>query len=425
MYTGWVPNVSGFLSFSHIGGMPVRNRTFGEDVFPPTKFLEDAPRLSLLQERNLSDRPAIGWLNKNSRRGRLTFLMLAELQDSARDIRKLSGVILFAPSGLDAPLRRLHAGVKDSSVDSLAESTTDALKQLSVGQAAAFCAVRFELESDGVVQLQSIANAGPNDEGGPLCAFEAYSFLKDVLHKHRFHSGADDAMLELTQCGPGDQLWVERVLRNLHRSVISSFRNTNPSAQVEGLGKLAYLESFIRVLERRDIKPRPEYSVTSLRSALEAHQTRGLQERDEKSLLWSYMLSMAAIVVPVIFVTLQLLQMPCIEGLSNSDLCKQSFTISPVMMALAASVLRNLDWLLLATILVAAGVVLTINRKRLFAYNSDKLSLASWTNDLRDMIFRFAISSRLFALLILALSAGGLLWGYSKLAWLLLEGTPK
>lgn len=421
-YTGWIPNVSGCLSFSHIGGLTVRNRIISEDVFPPTKFLEDAPYLSLLQRRNLSDRPAIGLAHANPEKGRLTFLLIAELRgDQQSTPTSMAGVIVFAPTKLGRPLEDLHEQLKSEQLHSLQDVADGPLKGLSNQLGEAFCAIHFDLFVDGVVALRPISRLLPDDDMGPIIAFEAYSFLKDVLHKHRFHSGTDDATLELTPCGIKDPLWAERVVRNLHRSVIASFRTARPASQVDGLGKLSYLESFLGVIDKRRLTVSRGYALTPLRSALEAHQARAALERDEKNLAWSYILSMAAIVVPVIFVTLQLLQIPCIRGLTWTDQCAYKLDVSPNIIDLANVVLTHLEWVLLGTTLVTGIVLLALNRRRLFAYNSEKLSLATWTNDLRDLFFRIAISSTRSALVLLFVLAAVIIALYAGMVWWLLE----
>lgn len=402
MYTGWVPNVSGYLSFSHIGGLPVRNRTFSENIYPATRFLEDAKFISLIQERNLSDRPNIGYINANPANGRFTFLLQAE-PIFEQSNRYLSGIIFCVPKSLDAQLHELHEEVIDNHLTSptrISGLTAHALTLYSKN-GAAFFAVNFKLEDNGIVVIGSIANAEPNSGDGQLRAFEAYSFLKDVLHGHRFHSPTDDALLELT---PDDSskpdLWADRVAKNLHRSVISSFRSTLASAQVQGLGKLSYLNSFLSVLEGRKIPYGRMSSLDSLRTALEANQARAALEKDEKNLFVTYMTSMAAIALPILFICLQLLQMPCIEGITFSEGCKTKFTVPAIMLTTASMTLAYLPWIALAACLLPAIVILIALRKKLHAYNSGKLALPSWTTDLRDVVLRLAVSSTRLALFV-------------------------
>lgn len=401
--------MSGYLSFSHIGGMPVRNRTFAEDIHPPTKFLEDEKYISLLQVRNLSDRPTVGPINSNPANGRFRFLLQAELVNSV-PCRQLAGIVVCAPAALSEPISKLHEAARLNTPSTSSSLAAAAIVNLQHQLGTSFFAVSFTLADDGVIELDSMANASPTDAGGPLRAFEAYSFIKDVLHRHRFHSPTDDALLELTANSANINLWADRAARNLHRSVISSFRSTSPSAQVDGLGKLSYLESFMKVLERRKITLDLLVSTGSLRSAIEANQSRGILEREEKSLLLAYMMSLAAIALPILFVCLQLLQMPCIERLTYSDSCEIKFQVPDIMLDVAMITLAWLHWVIIVASLLAATLVLILGKKRLHAYISGKLALATWTTDLRDLIFRLAVSSRLLAIGILLAFSVAIVW---------------
>ena len=116
--------------------------------------------------------------------------------------------------------------------------------------------------------------------------------------------------------------------------------------------------------------------------------------------LVTYMTSMAAIALPILFICLQLLQMPCIEGITFSEGCKTKFTVPAIMLTTASMTLAYLPWIALAACLLPAIVILIALRKKLHAYNSGKLALPSWTTDLRDVVLRLAVSSTRLALFV-------------------------
>lgn len=424
MYVGWIPNVSGYLSYSHIGGMPIRNKTFRESLYPPTKFLnhsEEPTYISLLQERNLSDRPTLGPITRSTARGRFTFLLQAELH-WAGAVRTLKGFVFCIPmqhsSELDALHKRAQQGANPGN---FASETAHVLADLGARFPEAFFAMRFDLHDDGIIELHTAFNKSTDARNQRVMPFEAYSFVKDVLHRHKFHSASDDALLELAPCALQDgRTWSNLVARNLHRSVISSFRSASPSSHVDGLGQLSYLESFLRILEKRQIKDVPDFSFDSLRSALEAHQNRAALERDELSTITTFALSMLAIALPILFVCLQLLQIPCIEGLNKTaDCTAASFSIPPKIIDVAAIVLRKLDWLIVGLIVVVACVLLYLGRHRFLSLGSSKINLSSWISDVRDLLLRVAISNRWITLAILsgvgALIAFGSLYSLKEL----------
>lgn len=425
MYLGWIPNVSGYLSFSHIGGLPIRHRVIEEKIHPPTRFQKGSETVSLWQERNLSDRPELGWLKWDTAKGLHHFLLQGMLTTASSGRRCLTGVIISVPSELSKYLLSAHAGFIEGRLpidQSLATRYSSVLTYLEQNTAGGHYALSFHLEEDGIVEMQSLANAAPSDRHGRLLALEAYSFLKDVLHKHRFHNASDDAMLELVEAQDvGDPVWYQSVIRNLHRSVIASFRSASRLAQANALGKLAYLDSFLSVLERRKIQPQPGISVATLREGLMQHQACGREEDEQKNLFVSYSLSALAIAVPVLFVGLQLLQIPCIAGLNwAKDQCTRTFEVPPLILDITASVLRQLDYVVLASILGLAALVLLLRWKHLFRYQEARTSEGRWTGDLRDIFFRLGISHGVIARLLLLAAGGGLIIGTGWIIrWLL------
>lgn len=408
MYHGWIPNVSGYLSFTHIGGMKIRHRVISEKVYPPTKFLNGNPSISILQERNLSDRPTIGSFNSNTAAGRHVFLLQASLKGTYNG-RSLSGVVISVPSIFNASLEEIHDNfVPADLIDSTAITNKyiPLLANLRSQTHNGCFGLSFTLSEDGVITFSSLANASPTDTEGSLLAFEAYSFVKDLVHKHRFHSSADDALLELTEANLSDPKWYESVIRNLHRSVISSFRSTSKLSLANALGKLTYLESFLQVLARRDIKPHTDIAISTLREALLHHQACGQEEKDQHHLFTSFGLAMLAIALPLLFVCLQLLQIPCIDGLSfQGTNCKVAFFVPPSIIKLSSFVLQYLDYAMISAIVVFAAAIFGFWWTHLYRYNEARTTEGKWSGDLRELLLRMGVSHEKAAQWVIGLAA--------------------
>lgn len=395
MYHGWIPNVSGYLSFTHIGGMKIRHRVISEEVHPPTKFLNGNPSISILQERNLSDRPTIGSFNSNTEAGRHSFLLQACLTGTYNG-RSLSGIVISVPIIFNDRLKEIHANFTPAdSIDQTVITNkyipllTDLCTQTNNG-----CfGLTFTLSEDGVVTFSSIVKASPTDPDGSLLAFEAYSFVKDLVHKHRFHSSADDALLELTPASLSDPKWYESVIRNLHRSVISSFRSTSKLSLANALGKLTYLESFLQVLARRDIKPHTVIAISTLREALLHHQACGQEEKEQHHLFTSFGIAMLAIALPLLFVCLQLLQIPCIDGISyQTGNCKVTFFVPSSIIKLSSFVLQYLDFAMISAVVVFAAAIFGFWWTHLYRYNEARTTEGKWSGDLRELLLRLGVS---------------------------------
>ncbi len=414
MYYGWIPTVAGHLSFSHIGGLPIRQRVVRESVYPVSRFRKGSDTVSILQVRDLADQPELGPLKFEAAAGLHYFLLQGRLTVSGAR-RTLSGVVISAPAELCEYIDATHSAAREGklAIDStLPARYTTLLDHLREKTAGGHYCLSFEIGDDGVVAMESLANASPTDENGSLLALEAYFFIKDVLHKHRFHNPSDDALLELTEAtAVDDPEWYQSVIRNLHRSIISSFRSSSKVAHAKALGKLAYLESFLGVLERRNLEPEPFVSISTLRLALEQHQALVREQDSQRNLLASYFLWLLGVAIPIFFVSLQLLQIPCITGLNAGTECAEAFEIPSVVMTVTAFVLKQLDYLIVASVSGFALAIMALWSNRLYRHAETATAAPSTLGDLRDLFLRVSISHPRVARGLLLLLGGVLLAG--------------
>jgi hypothetical protein len=86
-----------------------------------------------------------------------------------------------------------------------------------------------------------------------LLTFETFSFLKDLIHNHKFHGTSDDSIVvPVKVTDDSDERWRDETARNIHRAIISSVRNL--PAQLEltnALGKICYLRTFLSISKTR------------------------------------------------------------------------------------------------------------------------------------------------------------------------------
>lgn len=424
MYSGWIPNVSGYLSLSHLGGIPIRHRVLEELIHPPTKFQDGGDVVSIIQRRNLSDKPEIGSLKPNTKGGIHTFLLQAKLSLSPTGSRLLTGIVMSVPQVFHSHLYEVHKDfVKGKLLPNGPIPTTYASVISSLGQvtgAGHFC-LEFELSDDGVITLKSLSNASPTDNQGALLAFEAYSFVKDLLHKHRFHSHSDDAMLELTEVSNvHDAKWATKVIRNLHRSIISSFRSSSSPSQNDALGKLSYLDSFINIADRRKLSVGLDISTKTLREALTHYQACGHEMREDRSVFTTFAISVVAVALPLLFICLQLLQIPCIAGLTQSDTCKHIFIVAPAVINLAHFVLQHLEYVIVGCILLFMLVLVYLWRQRLYRYSEARTAEGSFIGEAREILLRMSVTNpkvTKFCLILSAVLVAAI--SYETITWLL------
>lgn len=375
IYKCWLPNASAYISLKHLGGVG-HSRNLYEELRLTDPALPNWR--SFLQHRPLTERPGIRQ-NRHSK-AEYVFLFQAVIkEDSSTGLSKdLSGIVYVVPLNYATHLQELHALKAKKDVS---DESNFLLQEIAAsgGPSAALMAMRFTLEADGYLQIQSLHSTtdfeepkDPNLSYGQHNAFEIYSFLRDAFHKHKFHSARDDYSLEpYVVTSNIDQEWIGKVARSLHRSVISGYRGDNERVCSQSLGKLAYLEAFYASTRQRGLEMHlPKLNLESLKAAIQAmafEMNAAIHKSEQKTHLF---LAFLAVFIPFIFVVMQLLQVPCIDGLNYDYKAAETlkdgtiqtaigncsnarFGVSSVFLNFVDFVLPNLHWVTLAGMISA------------------------------------------------------------------------
>jgi hypothetical protein len=405
LYKTWLPNASAYLSLRYIGGVThARNH---EEHLRPIDF--EAPNWrSFFQLRTLSERPGSG--SRRHPEARYAFLFQAEIKESATTklSQKLEGMVYVVPEMFADHLKKHHGLKTDAAINSSADLLTEIRKSTSHADAV-LMAVSFSLDVNGYLTLTSqhasTEYAEPQDATvsyGQLNVFEIYAFLRDSLHKHKFHSARDDYVLEPHVVNAeDDHTWIGKVARSLHRVVISGFRADDEAMCDQAMGKLAYLQAFCTATQQRKLGEfLPNLSLDSLKAALHAAKQEKAERTKTSQQRKQMLVAAVAIFLPFFFVLLQLLQLPCIDGLNydfkaatsttpaTGNCTENRFVISPDFLSIVSFVLRHLHAVALIGVLAALGTVLVI-------YGASWLPwLKSWLMDKFTSVFRFAIANQ-------------------------------
>ncbi len=248
-YAGWVPNVVGRLSFS-IAGLsnhpsPV---VFSGD-------LEDAGTHFIgFQRRNLSDTsiPFLSnWIfSKNlvdkifyEKNGNLYFVCY--MRHWGEDDFLAGKVLLFKPD----EWREVRSQVRDSMRTVESPPNNELRLDTTLGDAIrekASAVVMFEIQRSGIIVISPEKMPSPDEAIGfsdleqSVCS-QFYFFLRDLLHKHKFHPHDTDRILDVC---PEDDDWKGQVNYSLARKAIVLRRNGHSQSLHRALGVIAYLHSF-------------------------------------------------------------------------------------------------------------------------------------------------------------------------------------
>lgn len=406
MFKGWVPSASGYLSFSYIGGESIPGRTIKEQVKKYPKPEEGLPLSSvcLLQIRNLSDRPKIGNFHFRGHLGQHVFLLVAfvktESNDNGRCKKSLQGTVISCPEERLSRATYLENIYKGFLPDTLLDKINNYVQDEWKNNTNDFFAVKFSLSDDGVIDLNLIT---PIDKSMDYdFVFESYSFVKDLLHKHKFHSALDDAVLkpvdiDALESDMDNCHWADVVIRDLHRSVVSSFRDHSSGSAVDALGRLSYLEAFQEVVARRKNNKEMEsasISCSTLRLAIKSNLEKSKSQDEGHETHRAMFIGAIGFVVTLLFTCLQLLQMPCIAGVSTSDSC-HGYTLNPPLVFLSAArmAINNIHWIFLFFVMAAFVGVLFLYRSTSKVTLSSSMSKDGVRAELIDLFLRHFIQN--------------------------------
>lgn len=272
-YVGWVPNVSGRLSFSVIGETAWPNRC------DAINFRDTSRRIYCLQKRMLADTLVPNYIVSVCDRveTEFWFLLIAESQSQGDDdIASFAGDVYIIENyraqdrkTSTTPLinrltsfphfwRRAPADRK-SAVYAAGVTDITTSRQF-IDNCYAKC--RIEVDRLGRVRLSGIhkyqnislyqtlrSDSEDNEIAVDRILYkQVFYFLKDIAHKHKHHAKKHDTIVSVTE-EDGVMSWARETMYGLHRKVIQNRRSATTDSLCDAQGIIAYMKSFQAVLE--------------------------------------------------------------------------------------------------------------------------------------------------------------------------------
>lgn len=272
---GWIPNVAGRLSFSHIGKSTYPRRCAVENTGNSL-----GRRIVVAQARRLSD-----WLLPNWYFRALYgysadwhFVLVARTGGDRFDhISRLEGEVLIFDKtdwgrtidlphgGGTAPADIVKSGLlawarvpRSQSVDPLPEEALERLRS------SALFSFAVRVRRSGVIWLRPLSFASdlvfaddylsephtPRPAEIRHLANQVFFFMKDISHSHRHHHPGSDT---ITEVGPVDprRTWAINTHYRIHRKVVEMRRSSDPEAFYGASGMLAYLGSLRKAVTNK------------------------------------------------------------------------------------------------------------------------------------------------------------------------------
>lgn len=326
-FAGWVPTITGELSFSLIGlrGTP-RSVAANDDCLEPGAR---APvrRVLVSQKRVTMDVP---WPLRLALPQRIKeYILVGATRPAVRpilsgksgrighqsdDIGVLEGRVLVIPHHDDRDLNRRARKARRQiraligayrsqrgptgaqGITELAAAVDDVVSRAR-GHGVRILQVEFWLYRTGEVRIES-------PEDWRALAHQVYYFVKDVAHRHYHHDPSTDTILPLTEViGHDDAGWRRETLWSLARAVLEARRRDRLVAYKGALGVMAYADAFQGLLGqiKRTRRPSPTpfarnvgmtaYDFNHTRASLEAKIAEREHEQDSTDQFWALALT--------------------------------------------------------------------------------------------------------------------------------------
>ena len=303
-YAGWVPTVSGRLSFRHIGesSHPCKAKYANVAKLGTSRFILAA------QIRPLSDvifGPLIHPLF--NLRGDIPFALAARSHQSIDDILVSGNIFLFRSRSAweHVAAREVYSAISDIN-DRKSPNSVIGGKTIyqrwkdarTVVRSHSDIGIYFRLMRTGEVFFsRPLFRDAPTEENTSAyskkigndysywISNQFYFFLRDISHRHQHHDPHSDTILVLQrrEIEKDSMEWRKNIIYSLHYYIIGSKRHGNVPSLVQSLGILAYCESFESISRRYGVLP--PYNNEALIQSIDS-RIREIENRFNRSAIY-------------------------------------------------------------------------------------------------------------------------------------------
>lgn len=230
--TGWIPVVSGNMSFTEIGKTRESRRFEVLNEVAPAGL---GQTILIFGKKSLSDGWLPPWLRRRleSIEARFYFLLvLRSVPKNSRSREVLEGAIALSIN------ESILKAARNAIVSNIHEADTD-LSKLVSGDSFAYDA-KVRVTRDGRCDI-AMSNRHTTENALEI-ARQFFIFIKDVAH-HHYHHGKSDS-ITYAHMNDDDMEWRKETLYSLHRAMVSARRYVSQQRLRSALGISAYAETF-------------------------------------------------------------------------------------------------------------------------------------------------------------------------------------
>ncbi len=258
-FVGWVPNISGRLSFSNLSASELTVEARNLPVPPDS----GAPRYVFAYHRRVTNddhlkelvRSLLRPITKHALRIDWglsdAFHFIAALKADEGDTALTGNVYIlknykFSKAWISSFRdfeSDLHAATAagNSQADTCEVFLSELARLADSESPSHFISSDIRLERSGKCCVQSAVEVQSTWPPSPFWrSNHAFNFVRDLFHSHYHHAGTDDAFTALSE----EASWERATDQSLYRAILQARRRRLPSYVAEAQGRLAYLKAF-------------------------------------------------------------------------------------------------------------------------------------------------------------------------------------
>lgn len=244
VFKGWIPTITGNLSFS----------TIGTGQNPPKLFQKfhafDGVHYTVAAQKRRTSDSLFGrlgdWLDRRGDRQGYTVFVLFGASQKANGHSVISGPCIEVSH---STYLKNEQYLKDltfkNDIDAFEKSFLQALekfKSASCEPSGVISAVEVHRSGQATIEIDDELYTDAADQ--KMLASQVYFFLRDICHVHQHHADSSDTISDVTDCTKEDDAWKRETLYSLYRWVIQQKRAKRVEAYFSAKGVLSYAHTF-------------------------------------------------------------------------------------------------------------------------------------------------------------------------------------
>lgn len=307
IYRGWIPTITGRLSFSAIGSGQLDQKQ--NHVY---KCIDDVCYTVVVQMRRTSDAPLKIFDKLYNQTPHFVFILITE---SHAPFHECHGSVWVIDIKKYQDMRGYFQKCSQpQSNNSFCDNLSEIKKKLDQNDEISKSKSAVLIRRDGLCEIKLEETA----DTAEVVANQVYYFLKDAAHTHQHHEDKSETILKSYKYSEKDKIhWKRETIYALYRWVIQQKRNKDVICYYNAMGVISYAESFKELHLSNEDSSELKYNATHTVQSLK-NSAKSLQSEDRNTILTT----VGAVLAPLFGVLIAIY-----AAISNKETTSESFQV--------------------------------------------------------------------------------------------------